>query len=247
MLVILPVLDLYPEETINSLNSQTIKPERIIVVAGTTRVYRESKERGIETVFVKPNLTEHIGIRVSKAMNVAIRTLNINLNEYDYLLKVDDDVVLPPDFIERCILEGADCVGGSGYAELFKMKTFIELFGGSFPEVVSDDTFREFLVMVSNRKFSKWPVKPIMRLKKKHGWRYYYELGYDRYKLGYDPIHIIFHLRHGKMYLFYVAGYFVSLLRREKRYHFAPKIFRLKLSELPVQIKLFMKRLLDLQ
>ncbi|MEM3365971.1 MAG: glycosyltransferase family A protein [Candidatus Methanomethyliaceae archaeon] len=248
IIAIIPVLDRYPEETINSLNSQTLKPKRIVVAAGTIRVHKECKERGIESVLVNPNFDEHVGIRMTKAMNAALESLNIRLEEYDYILKVDDDVILPPKFLELCVLEDADCVGGSGCAELFKTETFIELFGGSFPKVVSEDTFREFSVLARNKKFSKWPIKPIpIGLKKRHNWRYYYQIGFDRYKLGYDPIHIMLHLRHGKMYLFYVIGYLISLLRREERYHFAPKIFRLKLRELPSQIKSFMKKRLDFQ
>ena len=128
ILTVIPVLNRYSEKTIESLLEQTIKPSKIIVAAGHPSICEECSSHGIECYFVKPNFTEHTGIRMTKAMNFALKFLN--LNDYDFILKVDDDVVLPPNFIERCLKLDADCVGGSGCAQMFKINTFIDLFNG---------------------------------------------------------------------------------------------------------------------
>ncbi|MCQ5341411.1 MAG: glycosyltransferase family 2 protein [Candidatus Methanomethylicia archaeon] len=238
ILAIIPVLNRYPKETIKSLLNQTIKPSRIIIAAGSSSVCQECKIHGIDCIYVKPNFYEHVGIRMTKAMNIALQSVNIN--NYDYILKLDDDVILPPKFIEMCIKENADCVGGSGCAQLFKVSTFIKLFNGRFPEVVSEDTYREFAILATGRKLVKWPIEPIYFIKKKHSWRYYYEIGYNRYKLGYDFIHILFHLRHGINYVFYLIGYISALIHREKKYSFANNIFWTKIKEIPKQLKEFL-------
>ncbi|MCX8170129.1 MAG: glycosyltransferase family 2 protein [Candidatus Methanomethyliaceae archaeon] len=112
VLVIIPTLNKFPEKTIKSIISQTIKPTRIIIATGSRKVLEECLRRGFDSVYLRPNLSEHVGIRMTKAMNFALKSLK--LEDYDYILKVDDDVVLHPRFIEASILTGADCVGGSG-------------------------------------------------------------------------------------------------------------------------------------
>jgi len=96
-------------------------------------------------------------------MNIALQFVNIN--DYDYILKLDDEI-LPPKFIEMCIKENADCVGSSGCAQLFKVSTFIKLFNGRFPEVISEDTYREFAILSTGRKLVKWPIEPIYFIKR---------------------------------------------------------------------------------
>ena len=173
---------------------------------------------------------------MAKAINFALQFTNVN--DYDYILKVDDDVSLPPNFIELSLKLDADCVGGSGCAQMFKISTFMALFKGRFPEVVSDDTYCEFMIIACRKKYAKWPIEPIYHdATRKHSWIYYYEIGFNRYKLGYDPIHIFFHLRHGINYIFYLIGYFMAFIRREKKYPFARQIYRIKMEQIPKQLR----------
>ncbi|MCQ5363292.1 MAG: glycosyltransferase family 2 protein [Candidatus Methanomethylicia archaeon] len=159
ILAIIPVLSKYPKETIESLLSQTIKPSKIVVAAGSQSVCKDCSVHGVECYFIEPDLTKHVEIRVAKAINFALQFTNVN--DYDYILKVDDDVSLPPNFIELSLKLDADCVGGSGCAQMFKISTFMALFKGRFPEVVSDDTYCEFMIIACGKKYAKWPIERI--------------------------------------------------------------------------------------
>ena len=63
--------------------------------------------------------------RVSFALNRGLD--KINLTEYDYILRVDSDTVLAPDFIEHNLKGLPDLAGNGGYAMLIKVKPFLEL------------------------------------------------------------------------------------------------------------------------
>ena len=94
------------------------------------------------------------------------------------------------------------------------------------------------MIIAYRKKYAKWPIEPkYYGMSRKHSWQYYYEIGFDRYKLGYDPIHIFFHLRHGINYIFYLIGYFTALVKKVKKYPFANEILYIKIKEIPIQIK----------
>ncbi|MBS7288610.1 MAG: hypothetical protein KIH01_07675 [Candidatus Freyarchaeota archaeon] len=65
-----------------------------------------------------------------------------------------------------------------------------------------------------------------------HSWRYYFIRGVERYKLGYDPIHVIGAILRGSRNLFVIIGYATAMLKRVKRYDVAHWAFKYKLKEL---------------
>lgn len=80
----------------------------------------------MEYVYLKPNLDEPLGKRVVAAINYALS--KVHLKEFDYLLRVDADTILPDRFIEENLKVDADCVGKAGYAMLLKVDCFIKVF-----------------------------------------------------------------------------------------------------------------------
>lgn len=72
-------------------------------------------------MYVKPNMQEHVGVRVGKAINKALST--INLTKFDYILKLDADIILSRRYLEKSLNTRADLIG-LGPFMLVKIKPF---------------------------------------------------------------------------------------------------------------------------
>lgn len=118
ILVVIPCLN-YPKETIDSINSQTVKCKNIILA-----------DKRFDMKMPK-------SLRVSKAINYALR--DIDLNDYDFLIKIDSDTTLDNSFIENNIKYNYGLIGG-GRCLIINVPLFIEISGGRFVECYADDT-----------------------------------------------------------------------------------------------------------
>ena len=237
ILVLIPTLNENPTETILSITRQTMKVSKIILIVGSQPLFNKLLKTTITSfaniLYFRPCMEEPLGLRVTRALNYALSSVSIK--EYDYILKVDADVLLPKNFIEENLKVNVDIVGGSGRAMLIKSQTFLKVFKGRFPEVASDDTFLNLCTMSKGGKVANWSVPPIsLKIsRKRHSWRYYFYLGIERYKLGYEPIHIIERFRAYKlMNCFLLFGYVTALLKRLGKYEFADWVFRTQLKRL---------------
>jgi len=77
-----------------------------------------------------------VGVRVGKAINHALS--RVDIRRYDFLLKIDVDTALPLDYVERFLKLEAVLVG-LGPFMLVRMKPFLRLLNGRWPEVPADD------------------------------------------------------------------------------------------------------------
>ncbi|MEM4899998.1 MAG: glycosyltransferase family A protein [Thermofilum sp.] len=129
ILAVIPTLKDDPSEAVRSLLRQTLRPTRIIVVSGSKSLEKAISRKSccLKVVYVKPELKEHVGVRVGKAINAALA--GENLAKYHYLLKLDADVKLHPESLERHVRLGADLVG-LGPFMLIKMEKFLSILGG---------------------------------------------------------------------------------------------------------------------
>lgn len=236
ILAIMPTLTDDPSDTIKSLMKQTIKPLRILVAVGSKTLYqklnRYQNMDAVEYIYVKPNFQEPLGVRIAKALNFLLS--KISLREYDYLLRVDADTILPPRFIEENLKANADYVGKAGYAMLLKVECFLRFFGGRFVEVGAEDSYIGLKLLSRGCSVKSWVLPP--KLKRKsgvhHSWRYYLTRGVEMYKLGYEPIHVIEVLRRDFRNMFTIIGYVIAALKRVERYDIAPWVFRAQLKRL---------------
>ncbi|MCR8433208.1 MAG: glycosyltransferase family 2 protein [Crenarchaeota archaeon] len=237
ILAIIPTLDDDPSDTIRSLLHQTIKVSQIFVVVGSKRLYEKlvstNENKDIVKIFyVKPDFRDPLGKRVAKALNYALSM--VELNNYDYLLRVDADTVLPKRFIEENIKVNADYVGKSGYAMLLKMNCFLRVFKGRFIEVAFEDTHMGLKLLSQGYSVQSWALPP--KLKRKsgahHSWRYYFIRGMELYKLGYEPVHMVELIRHDIRNIFAILGYFAAIIKRARRYDIASWVFRAQLRRL---------------
>jgi len=236
ILAVIPTLDDDPTDTIKSLLRQTVKVSKIIVAVGSLKLYRKLISRyddGVaEFVYVKPNFRDPLGKRVAVALNCALS--KVRLSEYDYLLRVDADTVLPSNFIEENLKVDADYVGKAGYAMLLKMSCFIKIFNGHFFEVGAEDAYIGPKLLSQGCGVRPWVIPP--KLKRKsgahHSWRYYFVRGMEMYKLGYEPLHVVEVVRHDFRNVFTIVGYAIAAFKRIKRYDIANWVFRAQLRRL---------------
>lgn len=236
VLVLIPTLNDDPSDAIESVMKQTVSPSKILVAVGSKELYQKLVTQPhadiVEYVYVKPNLREPVGLRVAKALNVLLS--RVSLREYDYLVRVDADTILPPRFIEENLKLNADYVGKAGYAMILKIESFLKFLGGRFAEIAAEDTYVGLKLLSKGCRVESWILPP--KLKRKsgsgHSWRYFYIRGIEMCKLGYEPIHIIERLRWDFRYIFAIAGYIVAILKRVRRYDVAHWVLRAQLRRL---------------
>lgn len=169
---------------------------------------------------------------ISRILNDTL--LNTDLSMYDYLLRVDDDCLLPSTWIERNL--GFDLVSSSGQAQLIKMAPFLELMNGRFYED-QDDSYLAYKFLINNKSFSEWLYPPISLRKtgEKHDNSYWINRGKIMYQQGFEPLHILF-LHKNKKHFYEVYSFLKCYITRPKRFDTASYVFH-------EQMKGYLKRI----
>jgi hypothetical protein len=151
--------------------------------------------------------------RISTATNHALE--KVNLEDYDYILRVSSDQILPPRFLESALNDGFD-VSGFGSAQLVRVAPFIECMGGRL-NLVSDDNYIHHCFMQHgySKGMPSLPAVAKRRSGESHEYDYHFKNGGVCYQLGYEPLHVIAKTKWGLSGLLYLLGYFVALLTRQ--------------------------------
>jgi len=218
-----------------SILQQTVKVSKIVVITGSPELSRSLSCQSsdvVEIVYVKPNMDDPLGKRIATALNIALR--RVNLEEYDYMLRVDADAILPSGFIEKNLKANADYVGKVGYAMLLKASSFLKVFNGKFAEVGAEDSYVGLKFLRQGYQVKRWLCPPVLMRKsgQHHSYRYYFTRGIEMYRLGYEPIHVLETLRRDLRNIFNILGYALAVLKRIERYDFAHWVFRTQLRRL---------------
>jgi len=126
-------------------------------------------------------------VKISLVLNEMLKDLK--LENFDYLLRVDTDTVLPDNFIEENLKLDLDVLGW-GCAELVKIDPFLKVMGGQFhPE--HDDGYIHVKMRQVGLKSSQegYAVKPICIREpgKHHGNNWFFAQGVLDYQYGFDP------------------------------------------------------------
>ncbi len=237
VIAVIPTLKDDPTETIQKLQKQTVSVPQVLVAVGSEQLFQSltaQRLEGVTVVYVKPDFSKSLGARIGYAVNAALK--RITLQDYDYLLKVDADTILPPNFIEANLKNDTDLTGIYGFAMLLRTSTFLKALKGKWPEALGEDTFIVHLYLRNGYSIKEYLLPPsVTREASFHPWRYHFTRGVATYKLGYEPFHAFaFSLDFLKDHniLFIAIGFLVALFRREQRYEFADWIFRAQLREL---------------
>jgi hypothetical protein len=199
-----------PRKLIESLKNQTLKPTKIIIAN-----YR------VPTKY-------SVGQRSAYAFNRAVQ--NVNLEKYDYLIKLDDDVLLPPNFIEANI--GLADYVGEGRAMVLKIKTFLQIMDGKLKVMQSEDTYLAHSFYWAGAKIRNWNVIPINTISHldsltSHRKKYWIDAGRAQYQFGL-PIarYPVYFYNRAKKLGFRIAlitfvGYMIGFIMRDEKAWYA--------------------------
>jgi hypothetical protein len=176
--------------------------------------------------------------KVSDVLNDGLS--HIHLEDFDYLLRVDGDTVIPPNFLEINLKEHADCCGRTGCAMLIKVSTFLRLMNGKFhPEL--DDTYLGLKFMKEGATVIGWKVGARHSSQVRDNINEYSNRGKLLYKAGYEPFHLVQGLvTRAKVRarfwtirdVFTVWGYFVAAITRTPKYEIADYVFNRQVRRL---------------
>jgi len=234
-----------PTETVQSIINQSVQVAKILVVVGSKSLYDKlacANTGSVEYFYLKPNFSQPLGKRVGAAINFAFSKQV--LQEYDYILKVDAEVILPADFIKINLTNMPDFIGTGGSAMLFKTYAFLKAVGGKYPEVFADDTYLGSKFLYEGFTYKRWLCDPQFKSRRKghHSYKHELERGVEWYKLGYEPIHVLDYLRQFTFQLpkrvlnvdliFPVIGYFWGAFKNVDRYEIASWIFVMQVRRL---------------
>jgi len=183
--------------------------------------------------------------RVSKVLNEGLS--HIRLEDFDYLLRVDGDVVLLHNFLEENLKGKPDICGGARHAMLIKVSPFLKLMNGKF-HPKSDNSYTVYKFMKEGCRIKKRKVQPIILrqaglhqgnwfFKPKHqSVMYFYDRGKAMWRLGYEQFHVLGSSRFTFWNVFAVFGYLDALIKREKKFDVANFVWHRQVRRL---LKLF--------
>jgi hypothetical protein len=189
---------------------------------------------GLRNVVVPVKRSWPLPIRVSYSVNAALRILRlkhgVELRSFDYLFKVDSDVVLPRDYLARLTSTRAP-VAGVGAALLISVPFFLAALGGAYPVKYCDDGY----VGAKSVAMGAWPLSheglrlPPVGYDKPREFAY----GVEYYRWGLSPVFLALmpfasrvlrlrphERRRFKAHIVNVAGYLWAALHRLDKYEF---------------------------
>lgn len=169
--------------------------------------------------------------RVSSALNQGLS--HIRLEDFDYILRVDCDTVLPEAFLEESLQDNPDLYGDWGYAMLIKIQPFLKLMKGKFhPE--SDDSYIIHKFIAEKQKVVHRKIKAVQTRKRPHSMTDLLACGKIYYKLGYEPFHVLgfFTNRQFKEMTLVVIGYLSALVKRECKFDVANFVWRYQIRKI---------------
>lgn len=171
--------------------------------------------------------------RVSYVLNRSVK--NIDIEQYDYILRVDCDTILSRDFLEKALVGMPDLVGNGGYAMLIRVKPFLDLMGGKFNRE-SDDSYIFYKFKVEGLKVRLSDNTNLKTRVHQHSTHDQMFKGTIYYKIGYEPIHVLgFLFRNrawGDSMGLLVLGYFISLIKHESKFDFAKRVWNYQIRRL---------------
>ena len=157
----------YLADTLHSVSAQTLQPKKVIIVNDNSNDATESiidEFNGKFKFFAKLNTSsskEHLP--GSKVINAFRKGLVLLDNEYDFIVKLDADVILPSHYFETI-------------ASVFKEKTKVGIAGGFVYELNSNGTWElnhpmdKKHVRGAFKAYTKACFKSIGGLKNAMGW-----------------------------------------------------------------------------
>ena len=168
---------------------------------------------------------KNVGLRVAKAINAALESED--LSGFDWFLRVDGDVILSPDWIERSVASDADVIGRGGYSLLVRMKAFAAI-GYRFPVFEKEDSMLVLKLQSLGFKAIPYVVKPKFLREPGRGTdrslQTFFRNGVWSWQMGYEPVHLVYQyasavwIRRNPRYLLGMFGYVYGALAGKKKW-----------------------------
>ena len=226
VICIVPTLltDLHPD-CVPALKAQTLPVDRIIVSS-------------------VPMRGGTLAGRVSVVLNRALE--GIDLSEYDYVFRVDCDTILKPTYLEKALEGEPDLAANGGYCMAIKTKPFMELAGGKF-HPVSDDSYLLYKFKMEGKWVKHTDDNLLDTRMHKHAKKDAMFVGCIYQKIGWEPLHVWMLLidryrkKQGRFsqsgdlgynIWWIIAGYTLSLLKREQKFEFANRMWNYQVRRL---------------
>ncbi|MEM2613564.1 MAG: glycosyltransferase family A protein [Nitrososphaerota archaeon] len=245
-----------------ALSKQTLKPEKIVIVAGypSACVEKFPNIKSIECMVIPPNLKLSVGERVGIALTIAFKKYQIH--SYDYIVRLDEDFYFDERFLEDNIRAGYDLVGCHG-AMIMKSDKLIKVLKGKWAISPMDDALVIDMFRASNCLVLPWSwIRPPWYLRyPRDTFSRGVMFGVELYRNGYPLINllldiisktifsrIIRRLSYRKMktaaVIGMLVGYVTAFLRKEKKSNLAMMLTKFyKTSSLIESYKTIMKEL----
>jgi len=188
-----------------------------------------------------------VPVRVGFSFNMALRLTGEDVSRYEYLFKVDGDVVLPRDYL-KSIISLNPLLAGYGQAMLISTKFFRVVLKGVYPMNYCDDSY----IMAAAIARGIWPILPYKDIdtpKAPTLPQREYLYGVEYYKWGMPlpllilhPLTRIYLKATGKMkktqrkelkaYMWNLVGYIHASINREEKYWFHRDYGRMRILHL---------------
>ncbi|MEM1596022.1 MAG: hypothetical protein QXS24_02590 [Desulfurococcaceae archaeon] len=203
----------------------------------------------ISNVVIPTKSTWPVPIKIGYSFNAALVKINKEIDRYDYVFKVDGDVILPKDYLIN-LASRKPHVAGIGPALLISTVFFKKLMKNKYPVTYCDDGFI-FALAISK---GVWPlhytgggdviIPPIITLKDRE-----YIYGVEYYKWGLPPILLVIHpitriylkitrkmkeyqRKNLRAYLYNAVGYVHALIHNVKKYEFSREYGKMRIIHL---------------
>ena len=169
--------------------------------------------------------------RMSEILNEGLN--HIKLEHFDYIMRCDSDVYLPPNYLEENLKGEPDLVGSSANGMILKVTAFAEAMKGKFMKENDDAYTRAKLASlgfqcVRNPKISRVLIRD-------SGVKYsiltQLKISSQLFKLGYEPIHAL-QISLVKAKVFFFIGYLSALFTQQKKWDVANFVFNYQIRRL---------------
>jgi hypothetical protein len=205
--------DYIDPENMRMLQEQNVAQDIYVVSAAPINIKNN--------IVVKVNQNLPLGFRMGKSINIALE--KFSLDKYSHILKIDGDVKLYPNTLDKLLALGKPFVG-VGNCLLIDMQLFLKLFKGKWGDCPAEDTFMLSLAfavgVVDWYMFS--PIEGYEHNFKPYSDRELYRFGEYERSLGYPLLYALYYtlLCRKIIYLVgwlnssYKKAWFADLLRR---------------------------------
>ncbi|MEM2847996.1 MAG: hypothetical protein QXM79_04400 [Zestosphaera sp.] len=205
-----------------------MKPDKVVIVAAMKEACLSDYVNlgPIDCLVVKPDTSLSVGERVGIALTVALRRYAVG--NYDYFLKLDDDVMFGPKFVETNVRSHYDLMG-RGAAMVINARKYVQLFNHKWPVCPADDTYVIYRSVASGLRVLewRWVEKAFLLKEPAYSARRRFLLGVELYKFGVPLAYVVLSslksvVKSGVLsHLITVYGYVVALIVRRTKYEFS--------------------------